>query len=154
MINESIRPAFMKNMKMEELIRMRDELFKRLCSVEQREGFGRWQIPETNDPCEAYPDLEYSRISDELAEIMSVLADKWRNLVIFTTDEFNATTNRTTCLFVLEEIKKTPKITREELCESIHGEVDGALDYLIENNHIRYKRTTKYAFWKILDDQI
>ncbi len=154
MINENITPAFMRNVKMEELIRMRDELLELLCSVEQREGFGRWHIPETNDPCESYPDLEYSRISDELAEIMNALADKWRNLVIFTTDEFNTTKNRNTCLFILEEIKKVPKITREELCKRINGQVDGALDYLIEKDCISYRRTKEYDFWKILYDQI
>ena len=90
MINENDQSAFLKNMKMEELIRMRDDLLKWLYSVEQREGFGRWQIPETSDPWESYPDLVYSCKCGELTGIMNALADKWLNLVIFTTDEYDA----------------------------------------------------------------
>ena len=154
MENAGSKNAGFRNMKIDELIKLRYCLMERLRVVEQRDDFGSWKLVIVDDPCESYPDLRYTHDSNELSEVVEAIGVKWLNLVCFTTDEFGAAKNRYTCLYVLREIKKKPQITRKELVEKVQGDVDGALDYLIENNNITYKITSKYAFWKVLNDQI
>ena len=137
--------------RLEELIRLRNEIYNQIKTYEDSAYFNVWEL--NDEVHEFYPDLSYSNINTRISELSQIIAQKHYNLVLFSEGYADVKKAYGDVISVIvSKIKKNPKVKEDDLCTIVDKAVlSEALDYMIEKEIIVYKTTKKYGFWKIND---